>query len=345
MIAASKPTVLVTGASGFIAMHCVLQLLEQGYRVRGTLRSLSHEDHLREVFSQKVSIDDRLEFVETDLTKDEGWERATDQCDFILHVASPFPAVAPEDENDLIIPAREGTLRVLRAALASGVKRVVLTSSVAAIWEGHNNYDKIYDESDWSNLEGKIDAYPKSKTVAELAAWDIIKNQDSEIPMELSVINPGFVFGPLMDDTHYGTTPDIIRKMMRGAYPGCARFMLAIVDVRDVATAHLMAMTTPAASGNRYICAVESIWFTEVAQILQRNFAYRGYKISTRQIPDFLTRLFAYVDKSARSIQNYLGREIKFSNQHIIQDLNWKPRSAEEAIVAMADSLIQHGIV
>lgn len=345
MIAASNPTVLVTGASGFIAMHCVLQLLEQGYRVRGTLRSLSREPYLRDIFSSKVQIDGRLEFVQADLTKDDGWERATEGCEYVLHLASPFPAVAPEDENDLIIPAKEGTLRVLNASQASGVSRVVLTSSVVAVWLGHTNYGKTFDERDWSNLDGKIDAYAKSKTIAEQAAWEFIKKQDSEIPMGLSVINPGFVLGPLLDGTHVGTSADVIRNMMIGAYPGNPIYMLAIVDVRDVAAAHLMAMTTPAANGNRYICAAQSIWFVEMAQILARNFADRGYKISTRQIPVFLTRLFSYVDKSARGIVNDLGHEIRFSNQRIIEDLNWKPRSAEEAIVAMAESLIQHGLV
>jgi dihydroflavonol-4-reductase len=251
----------------------------------------------------------------------------------------------PKHEDDVIIPARDGTLRVLRAAAASGVKRVVLTSSIAAITEGHGKTDKVFDEYDWSNLEGKITPYPKSKTIAEKAAWDFINRQDSTNPMELAVINPSFVMGPLLDGKHFGTSAETIRKIMAGEYPGTARITFNIVDVRDVAAAHVIAMTSPQAAGKRFLCATDTLWFREICQILHQQFASRGYKTSTLQMPDIFVRVFAIFDKSARGILDDLGREIKISNQRIIQELNWQPRSAEEAIVAMAESLIHHGIV
>jgi dihydroflavonol-4-reductase len=341
----SNTTVLVTGASGFIAMHCVVQLLEQGYRVRGTLRSLERENHIREVLGQHVEIGDRLEFVYGDLLEDDGWQTATNGCEFVLHLASPFPLELPENEDEVIIPAREGTLRVLRAAAASGVKRVVLTSSIVAITEGHTDYGKTFDESDWSDLEGKITPYPKSKTIAEKAAWEFVNQQDSDHPIELSVINPSFVMGPLLDGQHSGTSSETIRKTLAGEYPGIARIQFNIVDVRDVATAHLAAMTNPNAAGKRYLCSVGTLWFKEVSKILHKHYANQGYKIPTQELPDIFVRIFALFNKQTRSVVDTLGRQIKFSNQQIIQDLNWKPHSAEGAILAMAESLIQHGVV
>jgi dihydroflavonol-4-reductase len=340
----SNPTVLVTGASGFIAMHCVVQLLEQGYHVRGTLRSMERETHLRQVFAQHTERGEHLEFVSADLLQDAGWEAATEGCEYVLHLASPFPLELPENEDNVIIPARDGTLRVLRAAAASGVKRVVLTSSIVAITEGHGKTDKVFDESDWSILEN-ITPYPKSKTIAEKAAWDFINRQDAMNPMELAVINPTFVMGPLLDGQHFGTSAETIRKVMAGEYPGTARITFNIVDVRDVAAAHVAAMTAPQAAGKRYLCASDTLWFRELCQILNQHFGSKGYKISTLQLPDIFVRVYAIFDKSARGILDNLGRKDKVSTQRIIQELNWEPKSAEEAIIAMAESLIQHGIV
>jgi dihydroflavonol-4-reductase len=341
----SKPRVLVTGASGFIAMHCVVQLLEQGYPVRGTLRSQEKERHLREVISQHGETGNHLELVPGDLLKDDGWQNATAGCDYVLHVASPFPLELPKNEDDIIIPAVEGTLRVLRAASSSGVKRLVLTSSIVAIMNGHTNYEKVYDENDWSNLEGKMTPYPKSKTLAEKAAWDFVDQRASSNPIEMSVINPGFVMGPLLDGRSLGTSAETVRKILAGEYPGIGRIMFSIVDVRDVAAAHIAAMTNPNAAGKRYICAVDSIWFKEMCEILHHRFADQGYKIPTRELPDILIRLFALVDTSAQSVVDDLGRELIFSNQRIKKELNWQPRSAEEAVLAMAESLIQLGVV
>ncbi|MCP5054134.1 MAG: NAD-dependent epimerase/dehydratase family protein, partial [bacterium] len=207
MVEKSKDTtVLVTGASGFIAMHCVLQLLEQGYRVRGTLRTPSRETSLRQTFQKHVEAGHRLEFMTADLTQDEGWDEAARGCRYVMHVASPVPLKKPKHEDELIIPAREGTLRVLKASAVAGVKRVVLTSSVAAILYGHpRDGSKIFNENDWSKIDEKIGAYPKSKTMAERAAWDFVNNQQGEEKMELAAINPGVVLGPVLDED-YGTS-------------------------------------------------------------------------------------------------------------------------------------------
>ena len=195
-----SPTVLVTGASGFIAIHCIIQLLEQGYNVRGTLRKIIRENELRQTLAKFVDAADRLQFVQANLLDDNGWDEATQGCDYVLHLASPFPMFMPKDENDLIRPAREGTLRVFKAAANNGVKRLVLTSSTAAVAYGHPKEKRVFDESDWSIVEspGK-DPYQKSKTLAERAAWDFMERLPENHPMDMVVINPGYVLGPLPD--------------------------------------------------------------------------------------------------------------------------------------------------
>jgi len=342
----SEITVLVTGASGFIAMHCILQLLEQGYRVRGTLRTPSREAKLRQTFAKHTNADDKLEFVTTDLTKDEGWDDAAKDCRYILHVASPFPSQEPKHEDELIVPAVDGTLRVLKAAVGAGVKRVVLTSSLAAVLYGHpRDGSKVFDENDWSRTDKNIGAYQKSKTLAERAAWDFVNGLGSDNKLELAVINPGSVFGPILDED-YGTSGEVVRRLMRREIPGCPNLGWAPVDVRDVAAAHLAAMTIPEAAGERFCCALDHhAWIYDIAQILNKHFASRGYKIPTRKLPDFLIRLVALFDKTVRSRVNNLGERSDISNAHIKKILNWQPRSLEEMVVAMGESMIEHGVV
>ena len=341
----SETTVLVTGASGFIAMHCIVQLLEQGYRVRGTLRTPSRETNLRETFAKHVAADDRLEFMTTDLTKDEGWDDAAKGCKYILHVASPLPSQSPRHEDEVIVPAVEGTLRVLKAAAGAGVSRVVLTSSLAAVVYGHpRDGSKVCDEKDWSRTDVEIGAYQKSKTLAERAAWDFVNGLEGDNKLELAVINPGLVLGPILD-SDYGTSGEIIRRLMRRELPGCPNLGWAPVDVRDVAAAHLAAMTTPEAAGERFCCALDHAWMCEFADILNNHFASRGYKIPTRRLPDFLIRLMALFDKTVRSRASNLGQRSDISNAHIKRVLNWKPRSLEEMVVAMGESMIEQGVV
>ena len=345
MTGIQSKTVLVTGASGFIGTHCVLQLLEQGYKVRGTLRNLDREQHLREVFSRHTQATDHLEFVQTDLLKDAGWAEAVSGCEYVLHVASPFPSETPEHEEELIRPARDGTVRVLKAALTANVKRVVLTSSVAAIQGGHPEKERTFDENDWSNLDGEIDAYAKSKTLAEQAAWECVSGQTANQHLELAVINPSSVMGPLLDGAALGTSAKTIKDFLLGGYPGTARISMTIVDVRDVAAAHLAAMTNPKATGNRYICASELIWLTDLAKLLNKNFTERGYKVSTLQFPDWVVKIYALFDKSVKGEVPNLGKELRISNKKIKDALGIQFRSADEAIIAMAESLIQLGVI
>lgn len=336
-------TVLVTGASGFIGMHCILQLLEQGYNVRGTVRNAAKSAYLPALFQKHAPQAQNLAFVEADLLQDAGWDEAVSGCDYVLHVASPFPSGEPKHEDELIIPAREGTLRVLRAAHRAGVKRLVLTSSTTAINAGHNEDGKTYDESDWSNVNGRIAAYPKSKTLAEKAAWEFVNQPD--VTLEMAVINPSVVLGPVLDARQTSTSAEVVLKQLRREYPGMPRFNMAVVDVRDVAAAHLIAMTLPEAAGKRFICSADSIWLGEIATILNRHFAHKGYKVPTRKLPDFAVRLAGWFDPTIKLVIDNLGKENLVSNQQMRMVLNIQPRSAEEAVVSMAQSFIDLKVV
>lgn len=338
----SSTTVLVTGATGFIGTHCVLQLLDQGYRVRGTVRSVERAAQLPDTLAKHGADADRLELVEADLTRDEGWSEAVSGCRYVLHVASPIPRQPPDHEDDLVVPAREGTLRVLRAAAEEGVKRVVLTSSLAAVLYGVER-DKTFDEGDWSNPEGPgIGAYEKSKTLAERAAWEFIESLDDGL--ELTVINPGLVLGPVLD-ADWGTSGEVVKKLMQRDFPACPDMNWAPVDVRDVAEAHVRAMTEPEAAGKRYICATENASMHDVAVILDRHFRERGYKVPTGRLPSFLVRIVAIFDKTARLGLNDLGKRQDVDNTRIKRELDWKPRSLEEMVVSMGESLIEHEVV
>lgn len=331
-------TVLVTGASGFIGMHCILQLLEQGYQVKSTLRSMAKEQYLRVLFQKHTLYSQHIEFVEANLLRDDGWEEAAQGCDYVLHIASPLPSGPPKHEDDLIIPAREGSLRVLKAAHRAGVKRVVLTSSIAAMIAGHDRQSKIFNEADWSNVNGSVDAYAKSKTLAEKAAWTFVNQPD--VNLELAAINPSLVLGPILDARQTSTSAELVLTLMQRKYPGVPRLNYSVVDVRDVAAAHLAAMTHPDAAGKRFVCSTDSIWMMEVARILDTHFASRGYKIPTRQLPDFVIKLGALFDPTSRLVVHGLGVETKVSNKQIKSVLDWRSHSVEEAIVSMAESLI-----
>lgn len=337
-------TVLVTGASGFIGLHCVLQLLQRGYRVRGTVRSDARAQEVREAMERNVEVGDRLEVVEADLTNDDGWADAVRGCTYVLHVASPFPNRAPEDEDELIKPAQEGTLRVLKAAADAGVQRVVVTSSLAAISGGHpDDNSRVYSEDDWSIIE-RCPPYPKSKTLAERAAWDFVASLEGEAPMELCVINPGAVLGPVLN-RHYSTSGEVVRKLMAKEIPGTAKVGFSWVDVRDVASAHIAAMTDPGAAGQRFCCAIEFSWIDEIAEILAKRFGPEGWKIPTRKLPTFMVRVVAIFDPTVKSVVSDLGRVRNVSSDRIRHVLNWQPHSLEEMTVSMGETMIEHGIV
>lgn len=337
--------VTVTGASGFVAMHCIRKLLEQGYRVRGTLRTPSRGEAIRATLSKYVDIGDRLEFVAADLTRDDGWVEAVTGATYLLHIASPLPRKPPKHERELIEPARDGALRALKAANTAGVKGVVMTSSVAAIAYGHNrNERRIYDERDWTQLSDDVGAYEKSKTIAERAAWDYVRSLPETSRFSFTTINPGLVLGPLLDED-YGTSGEVVRKLMTRELPGCPDIEFIVVDVRDVADAHLDAMTNPDANGKRFIVANGHASFLEVAHILKDEFAAKGYKIPTRRLPNFAVRIAALFDKTTRLVLPELGYQRRVSSQQAQTVLNWQPHGLKDMVVSMGNSLIEHGVV
>ena len=297
--------------------------------------------------SRHVDLSDRLEVVQADLTSDDGWPEAMAGCRYVLHVASPLPRRPPKHEDELIVPARDGTLRVLKAAADAGVERVVMTSSVAAVLYGVER-DKTFDESDWSNPDGpNIGAYEKSKTIAERAAWAFIDNLDlrDEVPdLELATINPGLVLGPLLN-ADWGTSGEVVKKLMQRDFPASPNISFAPVDVRDVAAAHLAAMITPEAAGQRFIVARKSASMVEIAKILDAHFRERGFKIPTGKMPSLLVRVAAIFDQTARLGLNDLDVEQTVDNSKAREVLDWQPRSLEEMVVAMGESLIEYGVV
>jgi dihydroflavonol-4-reductase len=344
MTPSSNP-ILVTGASGFVALHTIIQLLQQGYKVRATLRTLSSEAEVRETIAKHVDINDRLEIVWADLMQDAGWNEAVQGCESVLHVASPFPLFEPKHEDELIIPAVQGTQRVLRATHRAKIKRVVIVSSNAAVSAGHNGDNRTFDESDWSILEKNIGAYSKSKTLAERAAWDFINGVENTNKMEMVAINPPLIFGPILNKV-FRTSAEMIRVFMRGEVPGVARLKMSIVDARDVASALILAMTTLEAAGNRFLCPTATIWYKEIVEILRKEFTNRGYKKIPRiEFPGFLVRTIALFDKKVAIVVRDLNWDYDLSNKKIKHVLKWTPRSKEEAILSMAESLIEQGFV
>lgn len=337
--------VLVTGGSGFIGSRCILQLLSAGHQVRTTVRDLKREPEVRATLKVGVAgSTDGLSFVAADLEKDAGWLEATTGCEYVLHVASPFPANVPKHEDELIIPAREGALRVLRASRDAGVKRVVLTSSFAAIGYGHKPQQTLLDETNWTDPNGEgVTAYVKSKTLAERAAWEFIAREGKG--MELSVVNPVGVFGPVLG-RDYATSILIIQRLMDGAVPGLPRIYFGAVDVRDVAELHLQAMTHPAAKGERFLAVAGDFLSTlDVARILKRRMGEAAKRVPTRQLPDWLVRLAALRDPAVRQIIPELGIVKNATSQKAQRVLGWTPRSNEDAIVATAESLMRLGLL
>ncbi|MEO5685977.1 MAG: aldehyde reductase [Burkholderiaceae bacterium] len=341
----SNELVLVSGGSGFIAMHCMLKLLGAGYRVRASMRSPKREAEVRATLkSAGTDAGDRLSFVVADLTADAGWAAAAGGCDYVLHVASPFPLNVPKHEDDLIVPAREGALRVLRASRDAGVKRVVQTSSFAAIGYGHPQLDRPFNEHDWSKPEGEgVTAYAKSKTLAERAAWSFMAREGG--PMELSVVNPVGVFGPVLG-ADISTSIEIVKRMLDGALPAVPRITFGVVDARDVADLHLLAMTHPEAAGERFLAlADEFVSIRDIGLILKRRMGDVARRVPTRELPDWLLRVVALVDGSVGQIVPELGKRKTAVNDKARRVLGWSPRSTEDAVVATAESLLALGLL
>ncbi|MFI7611056.1 SDR family oxidoreductase [Nonomuraea terrae] len=341
----SGQRVLVTGGSGFIAGHCILQLLEHGYLVRTTVRSLKRESAVRAALADAGMVNrDALSFVAADLTSDTGWAEAVRGCDFVLHVASPVHTDNVKNEDDVIVPARDGTLRVLRAARGAGVKRVVLTSAFHAVGFGHPHTDRTFTEDDWSVLDGPgVDAYGKSKTLAERAAWDFISAEGGS--MELTTILPVAVMGPVLGKDVSGAN-HIVRRSLDGQMPGYPNMWIPIVDVRDVASAHVAAMTVPGAAGRRFLVAGgPAIAMKQIGTTLKEHLGDAARRVPTRTIPNIVVRIAALFSPEFRPVAADLDHVKKVSTEKARRVLGWQPRKSEDAIIASAQSMIAKSLV
>lgn len=328
--------VLVTGGSGYIALHCVLELLKKGYHVRASVRQEDKKEFIRSSLSPHVELDDNLEFCLLDLMDEKGWDQAVKDCQYVLHTASPFPSSQPKHEDDLILPAKKGTLFLLKAAHEAKIKRVVLTSSVAAIAYGHSNRAPL-TESNWSQLDYKaITPYTKSKTIAEKSAWAYIRQLGPHATLKLSVINPGFVIGPVIGNRE-GTSVRLLNRMIKGKMSLVPNIGFGLIDVRDVALLHVKAMTCEDAKNERFLCAHEqSRGLIELARILKEH----GYeKVSTTCAPNWLIRLLALFNKELSTIVPLLGVTKTFDNSKAKRILQWQPIPFEQSVLDMAKSL------
>ena len=327
--------VLVTGASGFIAEHCIIELLKNGYSVKGSLRTMGREQEVRDAVKTETD-DTKLEFCKLDLLEDDGWEDAMWDCDYLMHVASPFVIEDPKDENELIKPAKEGTLRALNAAKKAGIKRVVLTSSVAAV--NSHMMSGTSDHTTWTDINSKyVTPYQKSKTIAEKAAWDFYNNQDNSNKMELAVINPGGVMGPQLGNDLGGASTQIVSQLISGKFPMIPALSFPFIDVRDVAILHLKAMTTPDADGKRFIAAhSEPTWMYQVAEVLSAA----GYeKIKLKKAPSFMLKLIGLFDNKTKSLVPMLDKYVPCDNSQTVKILNWEPMPWEQAFIEHAKSI------
>jgi dihydroflavonol-4-reductase len=339
--------VLLTGASGYIGKHIALQLLNQGYEVRASVRNLSKSSEVRNAVTPHLldssNLDSRLTFVELDLEKDSGWDPALKGIDVLMHTASPFPLTSPKDENELIRPAVEGTLRALRAAKNAGVKRVILTSSVAAIYGRElPSGASAYDETMWTDIEHPVGrlAYTKSKTLAEQAAWNFIKSEASEIA--LTTINPVLVLGAPLDK-NFGSSISLVERVLKGSDPMLPDLKFAIVDVRDVAKMHVDSIKNENTKGERLIASSETRSFIEIAKLLKST--YPKSKVKTAQAPTLIIRLLSLFDGSIKSILPQLGKPMNVSGEKAQRLLKINFIPAEVTIKESADYLIKNGLI
>jgi dihydroflavonol-4-reductase len=338
--------ILITGGSGFLAAHCILQALHQGYHVRSTVRCAGREQEVRRIIREnsEADHDSALSFVEADLLHDAGWSEAVAGCKFVLHVASPFPSTMPRDEDELVKPAREGTLRLLRAARAAGVQRVVLTSSFVAVGYGVPVPPAPFDEKHWTNVKGRhVTAYAKSKTLAEQAAWEFVAQPGVEL--ELSVVNPVGIYGPALSKD-ISTSLQMIKSMLDGSIPAIPRISFGIVDVRDVAALHLLAMTAPQASGERFLAvAEERFTLQDVATLLKKELGQAASNVPSRIFPDWMVRLIGLLDRRMELVAAHLGEGRYASNHKARTLLGWQPRPGRETLLASARSLLDIGAI
>ena len=331
--------VLVTGATGFIALHCIQQLLDQGYQVKGTVRSITKKNEVIDSMKKNSSHPENLTIVYADLLKDEGWNEAVEGCRYVLHVASPFVLEEPNHEDDLIKPAVDGTLRVLNACKDNRVEKVVLTSSFAAI--GYGNDEKIFDETDWSNTDSTIGAYAKSKTLAEKAAWSFVNELPDQDKFNLTVLNPVAVTGPMLSDD-IGTSNTLFVQLLDGSIPACPRIHIGFVDVRDVAKAHIFSMTAEKTNGERIIVSEKEMFFAEMGKVLKGA----GYdKSPTREIPNFMLKIMAIFIKKLSGMKRSVGRKVVSDKSKSKELFDWEYITAEDSAVESAKQLESMGLI
>ena len=340
----TQATVLVTGGSGYIAGFCIAHLLAHGHTVQTTVRNLAREAEVRATLAKITDAGERLRFFAADLNEDGGWDAATAGCTYVQHVASPLPSASVKDDGELVRPARDGALRVMRAAKAAGVKRVVMTASTACIAYGHGSYDTPKTEADWTDETNRTDtsAYERSKTIAERAvrAWFAAEGA----PLELVTVHPGAVLGPVLG-RDFSASIEIVKKLMEGAVPGVPRFGWPLVDVRDIADLHYRAMLADGVAGERFIGANDFWWMTQVAEVLKAELGDKARRVPSRPIPNFVVRLSAMFDPMVRERLFELGKHRLVSHDHARRVLGWMPRPNREAVVATARSLLEEGLV
>ena len=336
--------VLVTGGAGFVGSHCVLQLLQKGYKVRTTLRSMGRKDEVIGMLKAAgITSFDNLEFIETDLTKDDNWAAAVKNCKYVLHIASPFLSQMPKDENEMIRPAVDGTIRVLKASKNAGVKRVVVCSNFGAVGYSHKDPATVITEKEWTNPDQKgMTAYNKSKVLAERAAWDFIKNEGGDL--ELAVINPVFILGPSLGPD-FSSSYHILELLLSGSMKAAPNINFNIIDVRDVADLHIRAMTNPEANGQRFIgMAGGAMSLPQIAGLLKKKMPDIAQKVSTRVLPDWVVRVAALFSAQAKTAASILGINRNVSNEKARKILGWNPiANNEEAILASVGSMIKFG--
>ena len=337
----SGETVLVTGGSGFIGSWCVIGLLQRGYVVRATIRDLAREPAARAAIAAVTDPGDRLSFHAATLTEDAGWDAAMAGCDYVLHVASPLGVAEPKDPDILIRPAREGARRAVSAAIRAGVKRVVLTSSVAATRRADRG-NWMADETVWTDTTVKgVGAYAQSKTLAERAAWELIEASDGRTT--LATVNPALVLGPALSPD-YSESLQVVERLLNGRLPGLPRLGFNVVDVRDVADLHILAMTAPEAAGQRFIAAGQWAWMTDIAAILHDGLGEAGARVTQTKVPDIAVRFGALFDKDLRFVVPSLGHRHDYSSDKARTLLGWRPRPLEDTILETARSLIAAGV-
>jgi dihydroflavonol-4-reductase len=336
--------VLVTGVSGFLGSHTTIQLLNKGYAVVGTLRDRNRAHEIEQVIAKHTSNVDQLSFAEADLMDGDVWLELMAGVDYVLHIASPFPRELPKREDEVVAPARIGTINVLKAASAAGVRRVVVTSSSTAIAYGREKGERsgTYDENDWTDIANEEDTTPyfRSKTIAEKAAWDFVAQDTSGL--ELSTICPGAMLGPVLEKD-LGTSANMVVKIMDGSTPAIPRIGFDVVDVRSVAELHIRAMEMKEASGERFIGSAGYLTWKEMADILRQT--YPGRKIPRATLPDFATRLISNFEPTLKPLLVELGAERRLDNSKAKRLLGWQPLSPEEAVRSLAESLINLQIV